>query len=125
DSEGAAVIDAAVAALSVPVTGPEGERDERSAAQRRADALTRVVQRGVSAPGEAPRSEKAQVHVTIPLTTLQGRDAHGGAVTMTGQVLAPGVARRMACDAGIIPVVLGGEGEVLDLGRSVRLFTPG
>ena len=28
-----------------------------------------------------------------------------------------------ACDAGVIPVVLGGAGEVLDLGRAVRLFT--
>ena len=31
--------------------------------------------------------------------------------------------RRLACDAEVVPVVLGGEGEVLDLGRSVRLFT--
>jgi hypothetical protein len=33
--------------------------------------------------------------------------------------------RRLACDAGIIPVVLGGEGEVLDQGRMERLFTRG
>src|SRR4029453_4310661 len=32
--------------------------------------------------------------------------------------------RRPACDAGIIPAVLGGEGEVLDLGRTRRLITP-
>ena len=92
---------------------------------RRADALVEAVRRGVSSPGEAPKSDKAQVHVTIPLSTLLGQDPHGGATTMTGQVLAPSVARRMACDAGIIPVVLGGDGEILDMGRSVRLFTPG
>ena len=125
DSEGAAVVDAAVAALSKPVKGPAGERDERSPAQRRADALVEALRRGVSSPGQAPTSEKAQVHVTIPLSTLLGADAHGGGVTMTGQVLAPSVARRMACDAGIIPVVLGHDSEILDLGRSVRLFTPG
>ena len=46
-------------------------------------------------------------------------------MTATGQVLAPSVVRKLACDAGIIPVVLGGDGEVLDLGRTTRYFTPG
>ena len=32
-------------------------------------------------------------------------------------------ARRLACQASIIPVVLGGKSEVLDLGRSRRLYT--
>ncbi len=31
----------------------------------------------------------------------------------------------MACDAQIIPVVLGGDSEPLDLGRARRLFTRG
>jgi hypothetical protein len=31
--------------------------------------------------------------------------------------------RRLACDAHIIPVVLGGDGVVLDVGRSRRLAT--
>lgn len=31
----------------------------------------------------------------------------------------------MACDGGIVPVVLGGRGEPLELGRTARLFTPG
>lgn len=33
-------------------------------------------------------------------------------------------ARRLACTAGIIPVVLGGKGEILNEGRARRLFTP-
>ena len=33
--------------------------------------------------------------------------------------------RRIACDALIIPVVLGTDSEVLDIGRAKRLFTPG
>ena len=32
--------------------------------------------------------------------------------------------RRLACTASVIPAVLGGEGEILDLGRSRRLFSP-
>ncbi|GAA2758229.1 hypothetical protein F4554_003353 [Actinopolymorpha rutila] len=30
--------------------------------------------------------------------------------------------RRLACEADLIPVVLGGDGQVLDLGRSDRFF---
>ena len=30
----------------------------------------------------------------------------------------------MCCDGGIIPIVLGGDGEVLDMGRKRRLATP-
>jgi Domain of unknown function (DUF222)/HNH endonuclease len=43
----------------------------------------------------------------------------------SGLLLAPSVVRRLACDAAVIPAVLGSEGEVVDLGRAVRLFTPG
>ena len=32
-------------------------------------------------------------------------------------------ARRLACGAGILPAVLGGDSEVLDLGRTRRLFS--
>ncbi|WP_394770746.1 DUF222 domain-containing protein [Lacisediminihabitans sp.] len=39
------------------------------------------------------------------------------------QPIAAGTARRMAAEAGIIPVVMGGPSEVLDLGREQRLFT--
>ena len=103
----------ALAALSGPVKGPNGEPDERPATRRRADALVEIVRRGVSCPGEAPKSEKAQVVVTIGLEDLRsGTD--GAGVTATGQVLAPSVIRRLACDAGIIPAILGRDGEVLD-----------
>ena len=41
-----------------------------------------------------------------------------------GTLLAPETLRRLACDASIIPVVLGSRGEVLDFGLERRLFTP-
>lgn len=151
EPEGAAVVDAAIAALSGPVKGPEGEPDPRPAALRRADALVEIMRRGVSAPGEVPTCDKAQVVVTIGLESLLGAEqaerpapagstagppgSHyrtgsggltgGSGLTATGEVLPPSVVRRMACDGGIIPVVLGSRSEVLDLGRTVRWFTRG
>jgi hypothetical protein len=38
--------------------------------------------------------------------------------------LSGAAARRLACDAEVIPVVLGGAGEVLDVGRARRTATP-
>ncbi|WP_284752253.1 HNH endonuclease signature motif containing protein, partial [Arthrobacter sp. efr-133-R2A-120] len=46
-----------------------------------------------------------------------------GSFTFTGPVPAATL-RRLACDADIIPVVLGGEGQVLDIGRASRIFPP-
>jgi len=40
-----------------------------------------------------------------------------------GGHLSPATARRLACDAGILPAILGSRGQVLDLGRQRRLFT--
>ena len=47
----------------------------------------------------------------------------GAGTTLTGEMLAPETVRRMACDAAIIPAVLGSKGQVLDLGRTTRLVT--
>ena len=45
--------------------------------------------------------------------------------TFTGEALTPGQVRRMACEADLIPVVLGTDSEILDVGRESRLATPG
>ena len=73
-------------------------------------------------PNRLPHSGgmSATVVVTIPLETLQG--GLEAATMDTGTRLSPGEARRMACDAGLIPVVLGGKSEVLDYGRMRRLY---
>jgi len=60
--------------------------------------------------------------VMIDLDTL--RTGLGSAETSTGQTITAGQVRRLACTAGIVPVVLGARSEVLDLGRTRRLFSP-
>ncbi|WP_309648302.1 DUF222 domain-containing protein [Nocardioides sp.] len=41
----------------------------------------------------------------------------------TGTMISPGLARRLACQAGVIPVVLGGDSQVLDVGRRRRFHS--
>jgi hypothetical protein len=62
------------------------------------------------------------VLVTIDLETLQSQLAGVGLVG--DEPVSAAQARRLACGAQVIPVVLGGKSEVLDLGRSRRLFSP-
>jgi hypothetical protein len=63
----------------------------------------------------------ATVMVTIDLDVLLGRLEKAG-VLDTGEKISPALARRLACEAGVIPVVLGGRSQPLDLGRRRRLF---
>jgi hypothetical protein len=57
----------------------------------------------------------AAVVVTMGLDTLLG--GLRPALLSTGQQISAPQARLLACQAGVIPAVLGGDGQVLDLGR--------
>jgi len=61
------------------------------------------------------------LNVTVPLDTL--RSGLGVGVLDDGTPIPAGEVRRLACNAGIIPVVLGGRSKVLDLGRVRRFYT--
>jgi hypothetical protein len=63
----------------------------------------------------------AAVVVTMTLETLMG--GLKAAQLDTGTRISPGLARKLACEAGVIPVVLGGRSEVLDVGRRRRFHT--
>ena len=63
----------------------------------------------------------ATLLVNIDLTNLL--DGLASAHLDTGTRISAGEARRLACGAGIVPAVLGGDSEPLDLGREKRLHT--
>jgi hypothetical protein len=51
------------------------------------------------------------------------RDAVGAATLETGARISNEELRRLACEASILPMVMGGSSVPLDLGRASRLFT--
>lgn len=65
----------------------------------------------------------ATLAVLIDLDSLTGRVARAGSLAGSGTPISAGRARRQACTAGSIPMVLGGDSVPLDLGRRTRLFT--
>jgi hypothetical protein len=101
------------------------------ATARRAEALMQICRAAGTAAPQAG-GMKPQVTVTIDWDTLRGQtqslfDTQGawtGARLGSGTPLHPETARRLACDAGLVPAVLGAASEPLDVGRLHRLVTP-
>ncbi|WP_344066470.1 HNH endonuclease signature motif containing protein [Terrabacter lapilli] len=102
-------------------SGPDG--DPRTPATRRADALLELINRAVGAPEGTVRTPRTSLVVTMTLEALL-EQLRGAGVAANGAVMGAATVRRLACEASIIPVVLGGPSEVLDVGREQRFFTP-
>jgi len=70
------------------------------------------------------RASRAHTHASADARGPAGANAGAGVGWLdTGAPISPAEARRLACDAHIVPAVLGGDSQVLDLGRTRRLFT--
>lgn len=92
--------------------------------QRRADALLDMIRaHRAGAPTSRAGRERPRVVVTVDYDKLRA-EASGAGLIPDGQPVSAGDLRRLCCDAGILPAVLGGPGLVLDVGRSRRLVTP-
>ncbi len=114
----------------------EPYRSESSMSQRRADALTLAFEtlhsnmnagsdgglnrmaRGTSSHRWLQSRARTQLRIAVTLNQL--REAVTDAHTVEGHTLSPGDLRRLACDADILPAVMGGPSELLDLGRTTR-----
>lgn len=68
-------------------------------------------------------SGKVAATVVVTVDHEQLKASLGSAHLDTGHDLSASEARRLACNAGIVPAVLGGRSVPLDLGRQERFFT--
>jgi hypothetical protein len=135
-------------AHSAPVTGlnPEtGDKvaDRRTADQRRGAAFGLLVRTAVGADDQTHGGVSAALIVTIPYASLVDSQVAGAAAAgaadvavaetgvtetgfaETGVTLSAAAVRRLACDAQIIPLVLGANSEPLDIGRATRIIATG
>ena len=94
-------------------------KDRRTTGQRHADALADLLRLAGQADGMPTRhGARPTVTVTMSLQTLEHRlGAHAATLDWAGPISAE-TARRLACDAKVIPIVLGANGEPLDVGRA-------
>lgn len=118
--------------------GLPGPDDIRNPWQRRHDALQEIaafylthVDTAAPEAGERPRVVVTMSYDLLR-ADLQASGVDGGLLASlpdgvfdSGAPVSAATVRRMACDAGILPAVLGGPSDTLDLGRSARSFSLG
>jgi len=109
--------------------------DDRTPAQRRADALGEICRQWLDR-GDRPTvaGERPHLIVTVGAEALRGvvpPDASGqvagsGAVSELDHVgpVSSGTARRIACDASVMRVVMAGRSEPVDIGRRTAVVPP-
>ncbi|HSV64699.1 MAG TPA: DUF222 domain-containing protein [Mycobacteriales bacterium] len=123
DTEGAETLRVALDPLAAPrpADPATGVRDERTHGQRMADALVELAEWSLRM-GDLPDNggERPTLVVTMPYDKLAA--ATGVGTLDSGDVLPASQVRRIACDAHVIPAVLGGESLPLDLGRGSRHY---
>ncbi len=98
--------------------------EQMTPAMRRADALIWIAE-SAALHRDAPShgGDRPRVVVTMTQEWLSGQlESHG--LLPSGESISPSDLRQLACDADVLPVVLGGASEPLDVGRAHRLVTP-
>ena len=143
DSVSGAFVEQALAAMADTLWRAEHpDRSSQLAArdsleQRRADALIELCRRFLAgeqgeqsvtasggAAGGATSPSGLEVLVMIDYQSLLGDLADAGIATLAdGTPIPAAVARRLACEHGVIPVVFGGDSVPLDMGSKRRLAT--
>lgn len=98
------------------------DADRRTVAMIQADALAAICEHAIACDNGGMPASGATVVVRVNLDQLT---SGAGNATIDGseQPVSVSTCRRMAAGGGIIPVVLGSAGEILDWGREKRLFT--
>ena len=120
---GAIVLRALQAAMEgdVPAGTPTAPAEPADThAQRRADALVRLAERGLAAGERAPSGAARPLLVVHVDAVTLAADAPGRSGPQHGPVLAAETVRRLGCDASLQAIVHDARGRVLDVGRRTR-----
>jgi hypothetical protein len=138
---GECLLTALRAVMDAEARSPGTDEDPRTPAQRRADALGEVCRRWLDRPDRPMvAGERPHVTLTVGVETLRSgarssneRGATGGEATPPAG-RAPELdhagavghlaARRIACDADLMRVVLAGASQPLDVGRRTKIVSP-
>src|SRR3954471_9241534 len=114
---------ALISPLAKPHAPDAAGSDSRTLPERQGDALVDLLDLA-SRSQDLPVEAGEPPHVTVPLDYQTLVSGIGTATLGDATVISAGEARRIACAAGVIPMVLGERSEILDIGRMSRRLTP-
>lgn len=98
------------------------DADRRTVTALRADALSALCAHALGCDNDAPALAGATVVVRVDLQDLVDGTGYAS-IDGSDLPISISAARRMAANGGVIPCVLGSEGQILDWGREQRFFT--
>lgn len=114
--EATEIVRAALDPLASPLPA-----DERTAAQRRHDALVELCRRALGFDDVAPgRRTPPQLMALCEIESLLDGERAGMAECGYGTLLSTAATQRIACDSVVSRVLINPDGEILDLGRTTR-----
>jgi hypothetical protein len=119
DPEAAGALDALLGPLAKPQQ-TEGVPDLRTPEQRVGDGLAAIIHPAANT-GDAPARGGVKPHLTVTVDYEVLAGQVGTATLEDGSALPAATVRRLACDAQLIPMVLGSDSVPLDIGREHRL----
>lgn len=102
-------------------TTPEEGPDPRTRAEREGDAFADLVDLMLRAD-RLPEHGGEPVTLTLTMNYQDLVEQAGFAMADNHERIPASLVRRLACNAGVIPVVLGGRSEPMDIGRKTRTF---
>lgn len=121
------IIDAYAEAEKRALDALDPHAEHTTPAMRRADALIAMTHRHAQealAPTHGGDRPRIVITLSYDKLTTQCRSAGLGAhLSRSGEPIPASVTRQLLCDADILPIVLGSDSEILDVGRTQRLVT--
>ena len=111
-------------AIELGRTGDDGPADDRTAGQKRADALVSICGFFLDHNTTRPTTggQRPHVAITVDLQVLALSTPGRATAPRIREGMAADTARQLCCDAGVSRVVTNGRSEVLDVGRRTRVI---
>jgi hypothetical protein len=107
------------------VSAETSSEDLHRSRKRRVEALALMAESFLArGPQDLSGADRQQIVVHVDAETLK-HDHAGRCELDHGPAMAAEAARRLACDAGIVPIIENGQGEPLNIGRKTRTIPPG
>jgi hypothetical protein len=119
---------AAIDAWSAPQPAADGTPDARTPAMRRHDAVQQLAEKAMALDGLLPTTHGTayRVVVTVPAGTLAAAIGRHPGVDVgqlpDGWPVSSLTAQTLSCDADVVPILVGPNGDPLDVGNTVYLF---
>lgn len=123
------IVEAYAAAEKRALDGLDPNAEYLTPAMRRADGLLAMANHHTQqALAPVHGGDRPRISVILSYDKLH-KTAHDaglltGTLAGTGEPVPAGILRQLLCDADLLPVVLGGPSDVLDVGQAQRFVTP-